>query len=908
MTWRLCLAVVAGVVSAAATFAPAAFAASVGYSGFDGTAQTYTFTAAAGETNNVTMTLLPSAANPGVSCVAFSPCIRISDANAVTGDGSCSSVSTTAVDCSRVGATRVIFQLGDGDDSVMPTQPADVPITVDGGLGTDTITGSNAADNLGGGHGVDTLNGGGGGDTLEGGAAPDTYNGGDGDDVLTTSYDPDDFHGGDGFDTVNYTNWNSFDPSCFPDSCPIGVEVTIDGVANDGSDDLDGYFFSESPQDNVRTDVEAVIGTSEADTLNGGPSIIAQTFTGAGGNDTITGGPGDDRVVGTGNSDWTVTNSFLTGAGIDTLSSIELATLTGGAGANVLNASQFSGPAVLNGAGNDDTLTGGLANDSLDGGTDTDTLLATADGTHPSLTLGATTLTGLGTDSLAGVERATLRGDAGNNTLNASGTSIPVTFDGGTGIDTLQGGTGGDALTGGPGNDTLDGAGGLDRVIEAADTDFTLSDGTLIGSGYGNDTLLGIDLATLTGGTGANVINAGGFSGPATLAGGAGPDTLTGGGGDDAVSGGDGADTLAGGPATDTMNGNEGGDTLDGGPAADALNGGDADDVLDGGADLVNDTIDGDAGVNRVVASANANFTLTNTNLIGQGNDSVTEVQRATLTGGPGDNALNAATFTLGPVVLNGGAGSDSLLGGSGGDELVGGPDGDNFDAAAGPDAIFSNDGVAEDVVCGTEVDSVNADPQDTLAADCDQATLHSDSDGVPDNADNCPSVANPGQENNDGDAQGDACDPDDDNDGVPDGGDACPTTAAATANGCPAVGGGGGADDGGGTGGGGGGTGTGGTGRFGASVTIAYSKRKKAFTGTLSSEQDRCRGGRKVNVFEIKRGRDPKVASGLSSATGGYVAKEPNADGRFFADVAETAVPGLGTCLAGKSRSIKLG
>jgi hypothetical protein len=44
-----------------------------------------------------------------------------------------------------------------------------------------------------------------------------------------------------------------------------------------------------------------------------------------------------------------------------------------------------------------------------------------------------------------------------------------------------------------------------------------------------------------------------------------------------------------------------------------------------------------------------------------------------------------------------------------------------------------------------------------------------SDDDGVLDAADNCPTVANANQENNDGDAQGDACDTDDDNDTVVD-------------------------------------------------------------------------------------------------------------------------------------------
>lgn len=44
-----------------------------------------------------------------------------------------------------------------------------------------------------------------------------------------------------------------------------------------------------------------------------------------------------------------------------------------------------------------------------------------------------------------------------------------------------------------------------------------------------------------------------------------------------------------------------------------------------------------------------------------------------------------------------------------------------------------------------------------------------SDSDGVPDFEDNCPSVANPGQGNTDFDEKGDECDPDDDNDGLTD-------------------------------------------------------------------------------------------------------------------------------------------
>jgi hypothetical protein len=85
------------------------------------------------------------------------------------------------------------------------------------------------------------------------------------------------------------------------------------------------------------------------------------------------------------------------------------------------------------------------------------------------------------------------------------------------------------------------------------------------------------------------------------------------------------------------------------------------------------------------------------------------------------------------------------------------------------------------DIGCPTQDQQNVPRPQDgdgNGTAVCDRGasefTLDTDNDGVPDATDNCPTVANPGQENNDGDAQGDACDPDDDNDGVLDTNDNC--------------------------------------------------------------------------------------------------------------------------------------
>jgi Thrombospondin type 3 repeat len=66
-------------------------------------------------------------------------------------------------------------------------------------------------------------------------------------------------------------------------------------------------------------------------------------------------------------------------------------------------------------------------------------------------------------------------------------------------------------------------------------------------------------------------------------------------------------------------------------------------------------------------------------------------------------------------------------------------------------------------------------------AMKADEPPLDTDNDGIPDGDDNCPTVFNPDQADNDGDGIGNTCDstpngPDGDGDGVPDSTDNCPT------------------------------------------------------------------------------------------------------------------------------------
>src|SRR5262249_5755943 len=158
----------------------------------------------------------------------------------------------------------------------------------------------------------------------------------------------------------------------------------------------------------------------------------------------------------------------------------EQADLAGGGEDDTLNASQFSGPVTLNGAGGDDRLTGGPSNDRLLGGFDDDTLtggagndtLDAAGGPFPphdrlrpetgdfKFTVTSGPLAGRGPDSFSGFEGIVLPGGDGNNRLDASALGQRVSLDGGAGNDTLLGGSNDDTLDGGDGDDSLVGNNG----------------------------------------------------------------------------------------------------------------------------------------------------------------------------------------------------------------------------------------------------------------------------------------------------------------------------------------------------------------------------------------------------------------------------------------------------------------
>ncbi|MCC7359753.1 MAG: hypothetical protein IT317_09765 [Anaerolineales bacterium] len=587
--------------------------------------------------------------------------------------------------------------------------------TLIGGVKADSLTGDQGNDSLVGNDGADTLTGGDAApgantnDTLVGGAGADLLDGVFGDDVLQGGADSDILVGASGNDLMDGGPGDDFLSAAFDDDTAVGAPGLDTLTGGPGADTLQGglgldrvtefadvnfsyetgTLHSGANGDDLLTDIEeaSLTGGSSPNLFDltsfPGPVSLSglagnDTFTGSANNDIIDGGANTDRVTDQNNADWLLTDTSLVGRGSDTLVSLEEAGLTGGPSGNHLNAFAFTGNTTLTGGPGDDTLVGGYGSDSLLGGAENDTFtgslgddtilgnagdnalteVVTAT-TGVTLTLTNNSLLGLGTDVLSNTLRVTLQGGIGDDLF------LATAF---TGTATLAGDQGNDTFHGGQGNDSLNGGGGADRVDETADQHYLLSDTSLVVSNtiqvLSTDALASIEAASLTGGAGANSIDASAFSGPTSL---------TGLGGNDRLLGGANSDSLLGGAGLDTLTGGLGNDTLDGGDETDRLQ----------------ETADV------------ALLKLQNVVLTGLGTDELRSLETANLSGGPGVNTLDASAFT-GSVTLIGDAGNDVLIGGSAADELNGGDGADTLTGNGGSDIVFGGSGAFEDTLLET--------------------------------------------------------------------------------------------------------------------------------------------------------------------------------------------------------------
>lgn len=242
---------------------------------------------------------------------SLGPTTRVSGRDMVAGAG-CQGfgdpegpANTGSVFCPTDDILRIQVDLGAGDDEF--DNSLDLDGTIDGGAGDDEIDGGRGAVTITGGDDDDEI-------TLGGSDGPNVVDGGPGDDVILIggSTAADDVRGGSGLDTVSYAGH------------PGGVTVTLDDLADDGR---------PGEGDNIRADVESVIGSNLGDTLigNDGPN----TLDGAGGDDHLEGRGGNDTLIGGLGAD-----TLLGGAGDDTLllrDGIRDACPDGGTGVNTID-------------------------------------------------------------------------------------------------------------------------------------------------------------------------------------------------------------------------------------------------------------------------------------------------------------------------------------------------------------------------------------------------------------------------------------------------------------------------------------------------------------------------------------------------------------------------------------------
>jgi Ca2+-binding RTX toxin-like protein len=150
---------------------------------------------------------------------------------------------------------------GDGNDLIVVGKHGQ-NATLIGGRGNDSLSGGDGDDRLYGGPGNDYLFGRGGNDTLDGGAKRD------GADLML---------GGAGNDTVDYSRRSK------------NIRVGIGTLNDDGE---------KGEHDDVRADVETVIGGSGNDRLSTTRMDLPVTFYGMAGNDTLIGSDKHDVLAG----------------------------------------------------------------------------------------------------------------------------------------------------------------------------------------------------------------------------------------------------------------------------------------------------------------------------------------------------------------------------------------------------------------------------------------------------------------------------------------------------------------------------------------------------------------------------------------------------------------------------------
>ncbi len=419
---------------------------------------------------------------------------------------------------------------GDGNDGLLGEADDD---TLFGGTGNDNLQGGEGNDWLDGGEDNDFLRGNAGADTLIGGAGNDTLygatfassgdqpgdladylDGGDGDDLLRGNAGNDTLLGGDGRDNLRGDSGNDvLDGGAgeedfvsfvlFDLTAPAFMDIrhlTASAVSQ-AVDDGRGYVDQIS-----NVEIVGISGTQFDDTLFGS-STLRNQITGNGGNDFIQGGDandnlrgddgfggadGDDRIFGMGGVDFiaggkgndTLIGGFNSGPGPQPGDANDI--ILGGDGDDLIRGGD--GDDLLFGEAGNDNLRGDAGNDTMDGGDGDDFVSYRWDDLAGPVNVDFSTIVSSsspqtvsdyrgGTDTLSNFERIGMFGSQGDDVL-VGALGIANQMGGYFGNDVLVGGNLADLINGDAGNDTLTGGGDADTFVasEGQDriTDFTV--------------------------------------------------------------------------------------------------------------------------------------------------------------------------------------------------------------------------------------------------------------------------------------------------------------------------------------------------------------------------------------------------------------------------------------------------
>jgi Ca2+-binding RTX toxin-like protein len=438
-----------------------------------------------------------------------------------------------------------------------------------------------------------------------------------------------------------------------------------------------------------------IAAASAAAALAGFPAVAsAATVAVNPPNITVTGDATDETITIADNGAFiTVDGVATTAAANDTFD----LTLNAGAGNDtvVINTSLLRGITV-NGEDGNDIITGSPDDDILNGGAGNDTLNGNG-----------------GDDRITGNTGAdTMNGDAGNDVM---------VWNPGDGSDVMNGGAGGgdDAeLNGGnnPENFAATPVAGRVRFERVSPAPFQLDVGPdterLVLNANGGDDTMTSDPATPT----AMLLN-----------GGTGLDTMSGGANADFINGGDDNDKLTGGPGGDRIVGDRGNDAMIGGTGDDTMvwNNGDGSDTMDGEAGLDKVEVNGAAGAGDAfeIAPNGQRVKFDRTNL-GPFTLDIATSESFDIRGLGGDDTLLVKPGVPMAVLADGGDGNDSLtgaeeqdtfFGGLGNDTLDGGGGNDLLDGQDGDDTLLARDGVGDLVRGGAGIDSAKVDKADIV-------------------------------------------------------------------------------------------------------------------------------------------------------------------------------------------------